>query len=107
MTEYYITQISEEIEGRVTEKLSLEFSLTESRNLGALSQLDEILLSPQIGTCSGTVPGTIRNNEVGNWEPTGDRSQNDPHPEVELAVRQASNSADSDQEDTSQPQCSV
>ena len=29
MTEEYITQVSEEIEGRITKKLSIEFSLTE------------------------------------------------------------------------------
>ena len=41
--EDYISQISEEIEGRVTRKLSKEFSRTESRILGALSKLDEFL----------------------------------------------------------------
>ena len=35
--EDYITQVSEEIEGRVTMKLSLEISRTESRIIGALS----------------------------------------------------------------------
>ena len=33
----YITQVCEEIEGRVTKKLSQEFSRTESRILGAFS----------------------------------------------------------------------
>ena len=32
-----ITQVSEEIEGRVTKKLSQEFSRTENRILGALA----------------------------------------------------------------------
>ena len=32
----YLSQVSEEIEGRVTKKLSKEFSKTESRILGAL-----------------------------------------------------------------------
>ena len=36
----YISQVSEEIEGRVTKKLSEEFSKTESCILGALSKLD-------------------------------------------------------------------
>ena len=36
-----ITQVSEDIEGRVTKKLSQEFCRTESRFLGALSKLDE------------------------------------------------------------------
>ena len=101
MTEGYITQVSKVIEGRVTEKLSQEFSRTESPILGALSKLVEFLLNPQVRTCSGTVPQTSRNNDFENREPTGDRSQNDPNLEVELFVRQASNSADSDQEKTS------
>ena len=54
ITEDYIAQVSKEIEGRVTEKLSQEFSRTESRILGALSKLDEFLLNPQIRTFSGT-----------------------------------------------------
>ena len=44
LTQDYISQVSEEIEGRVTKKLSKEFSRTESRILGALSKLDEFLL---------------------------------------------------------------
>ena len=43
----YITQISEEIEGRLTKKLSQGFR-TESCILGALSQPDEFLLNPLI-----------------------------------------------------------
>ena len=45
INEEYITQVSEEIEGRVTKKLSQEFSRTEYRILGALSKLDEFLIS--------------------------------------------------------------
>ena len=56
----YIYQVSEEIEGRVTRKLSKEFSRTESRILGALSKLDEFLLNPQVLTCSVAVAGTSR-----------------------------------------------
>ena len=44
----YISQDSEEIEGRVTKKLSKEFSKTESCNLCALLKLDELLLNPQV-----------------------------------------------------------
>ena len=58
----YISQVSEEIERRVTKKLSKDFSKTESRILGALSKLDELLLNPQVRTCSVAVPdhpGTI------------------------------------------------
>ena len=41
MAQEYISQVSEEIEGRITKKLSNEFSRTESRIFGALSKLDE------------------------------------------------------------------
>ena len=95
MTEEYITQVSEEIEERVTKKLSQEFSRTESCILGALSTLDEFLLSPQVRTCSGNLLGTSRNKDSENREATGDRSLNDSYPEVEFSLRQASNSADS------------
>ena len=101
MTEEYITQVSEEIKWRVTKKLSQEFNRTESRILGALSKLDEFFLNPQVRICSGTVPGTSRNNNSENREPTGDRSLNDPYSEVEFSVHQASTSADSDLEETS------
>ena len=82
LTQDYISQVSEEIEGRVTEKLSKEFSRTESRILGALWKLDEFLLSPQVRTCSVAVPGTSRSNNSENRETTGDRSSDDPCPEV-------------------------
>ena len=51
----YISQVSEEIEERVAKKLSKEFSKTESRILGALSKLDELLPNPQVRTCSVVV----------------------------------------------------
>ena len=101
ITGEYIAQVFEEIEGRVTKKLSQEFSRTESRILGALSKLDEFLLNPLIRTFSGTVPGTSRNADVENKEPSGDRSQNDPHPEMEFAACCASNLVDSDPHETS------
>ena len=78
----YISQVSEEIEGKVTKKLSKEFSKTESRILGALSKLDELLLNPKVRTCSVAVPGTSRNSNSENRETTGDRSSDDPYPEV-------------------------
>ena len=82
INEEYITQVSEEIEGRVTEKLSQEFSRSESRILGALSKLDEFLLNQEITTHSGTVPGTFRNTNVENQGTNEDDSQSDPHPEA-------------------------
>ena len=81
-TQDYISQVSEEIEGRVTKKFLKEFSKTESRILGALSKLDEFLLNPQVRTCSVAAPETSRNNNSENRETTGDRSSDDPCPEV-------------------------
>ena len=46
--EDYITQVSDEIEGRVTKKLSQEFSWTENRIVGALYRLDDFLMNPLI-----------------------------------------------------------
>ena len=82
LTQDYISQVSEEFEGRVTKKLSKEFSKSESRILGALSKLDEFLPNPQVGTCSVVVQGTSRNADSENWETHGDRSSDDPYPEV-------------------------
>ena len=65
LTQDYTSQVSEEIEGRVTKKLSKEFSKTESRILGALSKLDEFLLNPQVRTCS-VVQGASRNANLEN-----------------------------------------
>ena len=80
LTQGCISQVSEEIEGRVTKKLSKEFNKTESRISGALSKLDEFLLNPQVRTCS-VVQGAFRNANSGNREIHGDRSSNDPYPE--------------------------
>ena len=85
---------------RVTKKLSQEFSRTESRVLGALSKLDEFLLNPQVGTGSVAVPGTPRNNNSQNLKPTGDRSLDDPSPEVVFSAFHTSNLNDSEQEET-------
>ena len=82
INEEYITQVSEQIEGRVTRKLSQEFNRTESRILGALSKLDEFLLNQQIWTHSGAVPGTFRNTNVENQGKNEDDSQSDPYPEA-------------------------
>ena len=82
LTQDYTSQVSEEIQGRVTKKLCKEFSKTESRILGALSKLDEFLLNPQVRTCSVAIPGTARNTNSENRETTEDRSSDDPHPEV-------------------------
>ena len=85
LTQDFISQVSEEIEGRVTKKLSKEFSRTESRILGALSKLDEFLLNPQFRTCSVAVPGTSRSSNLENQGTNEDRPSDDPGPEVEYS----------------------
>ena len=95
----YISQVSEEIEGRISEKLSKEFSRTESRILGALSKLDDFLLNPQVRTCSVAVPGTSRNIDSENREPTRDRSLNDPCPEVVYSSHHSGQLSSSDVEE--------
>ena len=91
MAQEYIYEVSEEIEGSVTKKLSKEFSRTESRILGALSKLDDFLLNPQVRTCSVAVPGTSRNSNSENRELTGDRSLDDPSPEVRYSSHHSGN----------------
>ena len=81
LTQDYISQVSEEIEGRVTKKLSKEFNKTESRTLGALSKLDEFLLNPQVLTCSVAAHGTSRNSNLESRETHEDHFSNDPYPE--------------------------
>ena len=80
----------EEIEGRVTKKLSQEFRETESRILGALSILDEFLLRPQAQFHPGPIPETFRNSSKENQGTNEDRSQNDPLPEVGVCLSQSS-----------------
>ena len=98
-TQDYISQVSEEIEGRVLKKLSKEISRTESRILGALSKLDEFLLSPQVRTCSLAVSGTTGNGNSENREPTGDRSSDDPHPKVRFSSHHSGNLHNPDAEE--------
>ena len=82
--EDYITQVSEEIEGRVTKKLSQEFCRTENRILGALARLDDFLMNPLLQGHSGTTPETSRNVFSINQGANEDDSQSDPHPEAGL-----------------------
>ena len=82
--EDYITQVSEEIEGRVTKRLSKEFSRTENRILGALARLDDFLMNPLLPGCSGTTPEPTRNTSGINQGTNEGDSQNDPHPEASL-----------------------
>ena len=82
--EDYITQVSEEIEGRVTKRLSKEFSRTENRLLGALARLDDFLMNPLLPRHSGTTPEPSRNALNTSQGTNEDDSQNDPRPEAGL-----------------------
>ena len=79
--EDYITQVSEEIEGRVTKRLSKDFCRTKNRILGALAQLDDFLLNPLLPGHSGATPEPTRNTSHNNQGTNEDASQNDPHHE--------------------------
>ena len=100
MAQEYISQVSQEIEGRVIEKLSKEFSRTELRILGALSKLDEFLLNPQVRTYFVAFPRTSRNTNSENREPTGDRSQGDPCREAVFSTYHCGNLNGSELEET-------
>ena len=80
--EDYITQVSEKIEGRVTKKLSQEFSRTENRILGGLARLDDFLMNPVLQGHSGTSPETSRNVFSINQGTNEDDSQSYFHPEA-------------------------
>ena len=82
--EDYITQVSEEIEGRVTKRLSKEFSRTENRILGALAGLHDFLMNPLLQGHSGAPPEASRNALSTSQGTNEDDSQNDPHPEAGL-----------------------
>ena len=82
--EDYITQVSEEIEGRVTKKLSQELSRTENCILGPLRRLDDFLMNPLLQGHSRTTPETSRNVFSINQGANEDDSQSDPHPEAGL-----------------------
>ena len=94
INEEYITQVSEEIEGRIIKKLSQEFNRIESRISDALSKLDEFLLYQQITTHSETVPGTFRNTNAENQGTNEDNSQSDPHPEAGIFCGQNAQNSD-------------
>ena len=79
-----ITQVSEEIERRVTKRLSKEFSRTKNRILGALVRLDDFLMNPLLPGHSGTTPEPSRNTLNTSQGTSEDDSQNDPRPEVGL-----------------------
>ena len=82
--EDYITQVSEEIGGRVTKRLSKDFSRTENRILGALARLDDFLMNPLLPGHSGATPEPSRHALNTSQGTNEDDSQNDPRPEAGL-----------------------
>ena len=82
--EDYITQVSEEIEGRVTKRLSKEFSRTENRILGALARLGDFLMNPLLQGHSETTPEPFRNALSTSQGTNEDDSQNGSLPEAGL-----------------------
>ena len=86
--EDYITQISKEIEGRVTKKLSQVFSRTDNRILGALARLDDFLMKPLIQGNSEAAPETSRNAFSSNQGTKADDSQSDLHAEASISNNQ-------------------
>ena len=95
----YITQVSEGVERRVTIKLSQEFGGRQDRILGALSKLDNFILSSQERVQSRNVPVTSLNYDRENQEFNQERSQNDLHLEVGTSDNRTplSNISDPDQ----------
>ena len=96
----YISKVFEEIEGRVTKKLSKEFSRTESHILGALFKLDKFLLNPQDRISSVALQRTSRNSDSKNRQPTGDRSLNDPCPKAVFSSHHSGNPNGSELEES-------
>ena len=97
--EDYITQVSEEIEGRVGKRFSKEFSWTESRIIDALSRLDEFLLNPLIESHCGFVPDTSRKTLGTNQDKPRRKealSQSDPHPDASVSQSQTTRNAGPD-----------
>ena len=86
--ENYLTQVSDEIEGKVTKELSQEFSRTENRILDALARLDDFLMNPLLQGRSGTAPETSWNALSTSQGTNEDDSQSDPHPEAAILHNQ-------------------
>ena len=80
--EVSITQVTEDIEEKVTKRLSKKYNRTENRILGALARLDILLMNPLLPGCSGTTPEPSRNALNTSQGTNEDNSQNDPHPEA-------------------------
>ena len=76
--EDYISQIFGGIEGRISKKLSKEFSRTENRILGALARLEDFLMHPLLQGHSGTATEASRNA----LSASHGTNEDDHHPEA-------------------------
>ena len=92
----YITQVCGKIEGRVTKKLSQEFSGTQNHILGKLSRLDETFLNTLFQGHSRVAPETSQNALGTNQGTNEDDSQSDPHPEASIFHSQTTQNPDPD-----------
>ena len=92
----YITQVSEEIEDRITKMLSKEFSRKMNRILAALSQLDEFHFYLLIQGHSGSAMEISKNTFYTNQGTNDDDSQLDPHPEARVSQSQTAQAFGSD-----------
>ena len=90
VNEDYITQVAEERDGRVTKKLSQDFIRTESRILGNLWKPEEFRLNSQVRVQYGTTQDTSLKYNRETREYNEDRSQNDPHLELDTSVTRSS-----------------
>ena len=80
--EDYISQVSQEIQGRVTGKMSQEFSRKINGTHDALARFDDFLMDPLIQGHSATAPETSRNALSTNQGMIEDDSLSDPNPET-------------------------
>ena len=80
--------MSEEIEGKVTKKLSQELSRTENRILDALTLLEDFLINPINQGYFGTAPETSRNVSATSQGTNEDDSQSNPHLEAGILNNQ-------------------
>ena len=92
--EDYITQVSEEIEWKVTKKLSQDFSRTANGILGALARPDDFLMNPLLQGHSVTTPETSRNVFSISQGTNEEESQSNRHPEAGIFDNQMTQNSD-------------
>ena len=83
-----ITQVSEEIEGRITKKIPKDFSRMENLILSTLSRLDKSLLNPLLQGHSRSATESSQNALNINQGTNEDDSQVDIHPETRVSRSQ-------------------